>query len=200
MAARTVAFQIGHAMPVFTIVIGRDGSQLQGTEGAAVDIRFHLHYPLHKPRVRGQHAHAPAWHIVALRHGVELNTAFLGAGYLQQADRSFIQDKTVGIVVHDNDTHASGKIHQPLIGLHLCVGSCRHVGVVGPHQFNTAHVHAFQFFKVRLPTVFRLQVVVNHLATQQPRQRRVGGIAGIRHEHLVAGITQRQRHVQYALL
>ena len=103
---------------------------------------------------------------MTLRHGVELNTAVLGARHLQDAEMFFAEDERVRIIVDHNDAMFLGKAYQALVGLATCTTTRRHVGIVRPHEFYTAQVHLFQFVEVRLPTVILTQVVVHNLRTK----------------------------------
>ena len=78
------------------------------------------------------------------------------------------------------------KVHNLLIKFGSGLRSCRHVGIVGPHDFHTAEVHFLQSLKVRLPAVFFRKIVCNYVSTNQVGSRRISRIARIRYQHLVA--------------
>ena len=63
-------------MPFRTILIGLCSGKLQRTECARVDVALYLQYPLDKGGIRGNHAHTPARHIMALAHRIEFDAAF----------------------------------------------------------------------------------------------------------------------------
>ena len=70
------------------------------------------------------------------------------------------------IVVDDDDVLTACEVHQLLVKLRRGVRSCRHIGIVGPHQFDTAHIHFLQLIEVGHPAVFFFQVVVHDLGAQ----------------------------------
>ena len=45
--------------------------------------------------------------------------------------------------------------------------SCRHVRIVCPHDLHTAQIHSFQCLEIRLPAIFRLEVIGHDLRTGQ---------------------------------
>ena len=137
---------------------------------------------------------------MTLRHGVELYAAVLCPRHLQQRDGMLIDDERVGVVVHHHDVVTAREVHQSLVGLHQRRSSCRHVRVVGPHEFHPREVHCLQLLEVRLPLLVLAQVVVHHLSTENLAQRGVCGISRVRHQHLVAGVYEGESGVQYALL
>ena len=93
-----------------------------------------------------------------------------------------------------------GEGHQLFVSLAAGIASSGHVGIVGPHQFHAAQVHALQFLEVGLPAVIFAQVVVYHLGTQYLAQRGVGGVARVGHQYLLAGVDKGERHMQDAFL
>ena len=111
-----------------------------------------------------------------------------------------VEDKRVGVVVHHHDAMAACKIHQPLIGIHPRVAAGGHVGIVGPHQLHPAEVHRLQLVEVGLPPVVLTQVVVHYPRAENLAERGVGGIAGIGHEHTVAGVDEGEGDMEDALL
>ena len=200
VAASAVGSYIGFAVPLLAVAVGFGRCQLYAAESSAVDVALDFQYPLDELGVRGAQAHTPARHVVALRHRVELNAAVLGAGHLQERQRMVVQDEGVGVVVHHDDAMVLCEPHQALVGLHACCAAGGHVGIVGPHQLDAAQVHLLQRVEVGLPAVVLHQVVVHDLGTENFAERRVGGIAWIGHEYLLAGVDEGQRGVQDALL
>ena len=71
-----------------------------------------------------------------------------------------VQDEAVWVVVHNDKVVAQGEIYQFFVRLAPGVGTRRHVGIVGPHDFHARQVHFFQGFEVRLPAVFGQQVII----------------------------------------
>ena len=110
------------------------------------------------------------------------------------------ENERVRIVVNNDDAVLLGKRHQTLVGLATGTATCRHVGIVGPHQLDAREVHLLQLIEVGLPAVVLAQVIVHNLGTQNLAERRVCGIARIRHQDAVARIDEGQRRVQDALL
>ena len=92
------------------------------------------------------------------------------------------------------------KRHQSFVSLTTCIATCRHIGIVGPHQFHMRQVHLLQFVEIGLPTVIFTEIIVHNLCAQYLTQRRVCGITRIGHEHLITRIDESQRHVQDAFL
>ena len=58
----------------------------------------------------------------------------------------------------------------------------------------------FQLVEVRLPAVIFLQIVVNDVGAQDLRERCIGGITRVRHQHRIAGIDKGEGDMQDALL
>ena len=114
-ACQPAAVAVVGVVAVIPVVFGfqcSGGGELHGAEHAAVDVAFHFQYPLHEVGIRGKHADTPARHVVALAHGVELYATLLGAGDAEDTDGVFVQDEAVGVVVHDDDVLAAGKVYQ----------------------------------------------------------------------------------------
>ena len=135
-----------------------------------------------------------------LRHRVELDTAVFGTWYLKQRHRLLVEDEAIGIVVDDDDVVILCKLHQSLVGLTTRIATRRHVGIVGPHQLHVREIHLLQFVEVGLPPIVLTQVVIHNLRTQYLRERCIGGIARIGHEHLVARIHESEGDVEDTLL
>ena len=187
-------------MPLGIVLVGGCRSQLHGAEGARVDVALHLQDPFHKFRVRGQHAHAPSRHVVAFAHGIEFDAALLGTWHLQDAQPLMVEDEAVRVVVDDDDVVPLREVHQFFVGFATRVGTRGHVRIIAPKDFHARQVHLFQGIEIRLPSVFGQQVVVGDLLPEQFAERGVGGIAGVGHQHPVAGIGEGERHVQDAFL
>ena len=191
-------------VPLVAVLVGFGSCQLDASEGAALDVALHLQDPRDELCIGGAEAHTPARHVVALRHRVELNAAVLGTGHLQDAEPlALVEDERIGIVVHHDEVVLAGKGHQPFVGLHAGRCSRGHVGIVHPHQA-TGPLGIFenllQQSEVWLPVVLLLQLVGHGDDAEQLAQRRVGGIAGIGHQHIVAGVDEGERRVEDALL
>ncbi len=200
LAATGIGLDVCHAMPLVGVVVGLGSSQLDASESTALDVRLHLQDPGDELGIGGAEAHTPAWHVVALRHRIELDAAVLGARHLQKRERLVVEDEAVGIVVHHDDVVVLCEPHQTLVGLHAGRSACRHVGIVGPHQPYTRKVHLLQLVEIGLPAVLRTQVVVHNLRAENLAERGIGGIARIGHQHLVARIDESQRDMQDAFL
>ena len=133
MAAVFVKVDIHFVVPFFRIVQCSNGCHLHGLKLSAVDIAFYLQYPFHKLCIRSQHPHTPTGHIVRFTHRIELNTNLFCTFYLQYTQVVVVQNKTVGIVIADNDTVFFSKSHQFFEQFGSGAGACRHVGVIYPH-------------------------------------------------------------------
>ena len=141
LSATGVGLDIGHAMPLVAVVVGFGSSQLDAAESATLNVRLHLQNPCDELGIGGTEAHTPARHVVALRHRVKLDAAFLGTWHLQEREGLVVEDEAIGIVVYDDDVVLLCKTHQTLVGLHAGRSACRHIGIVGPHQLYTRKVH-----------------------------------------------------------
>ena len=146
---------IGLFMPRIVVPIGRSGGKLQGAEHAGVDIAFHFKYPTDESGVTGQHSYTPSGHIVAFAHGVEFYAAILSPRYLQNTDMFLSENETVGIVVDNDYSVATGKLHEPFVGWAACRRTSGHIGIVHPHQPHAGEIHSLKLFKIRLPVIFR---------------------------------------------
>ena len=78
-----IDIHVGKPVPEVGVVVCFGCRKLQSAESSAVNIAFHLEYPAHELSVGCQHADAPARHIVAFRHRIELNAAFFCMRNLQ---------------------------------------------------------------------------------------------------------------------
>ena len=92
------------------------------------------------------------------------------------------------------------EVNQLLIQFASGASTCRHVGIVGPHEFHTLKVHCFQLVEIGMPSVILTQVVVHDLLSQNLAQRCVGRVAGIRNQHLVAWIAESEGDMQDSFL
>ena len=201
LATGCIRLDVGVCVPCLRILVCLCSSQLERTESAGVDVALNLQNPLDEGAVGCQHAYTPSGHVVALRHGVELDAALLGPRHLQDAQVLLaVQDERVGVVVHHHDVVLLGERHNLLIEFASGTSASGHVGIVCPHEFHPRQVHCLQLLKVRLPAVALQEVVVHNLLTQNLAQRSVGGVARIRHQHLVARVAQGEGYVQDALL
>ena len=93
-----------------------------------------------------------------------------------------------------------GKLYQSLVSLHAGIASCRHIGIVGPHQLDMTQVHLLQGFEVGLPSIVLSEIIISYLGTQNLIDGSIGGIARIRNQHLVARIAESQGNVQDTFL
>ena len=82
------------------------------TESTGINVALDFQNPLYESGIGCQHTYAPSRHVVALAHGVELYATLLGAGDAEDTDGVFVQDEAVGVVVHDDDVLAAGKVYQ----------------------------------------------------------------------------------------
>ena len=109
------------------------------------------------------------------------------------------QNHAIWIVVHYHDIMILGKLHQSLICGALGTTSCRHIGIVGPHQFYFREIHLLQLIEVGLPTVVLTQIIIHNLCAKNLAQRCICWVARIRHQHLFAWIHKGQRYMQNTL-
>ena len=130
-----VGVNIELAVPSLIILIRLSSSKLNAAEGAALDVRLYLQYPLDELRIRSTQSDTPTRHIVRLRHGVKLNAAVLGTRYLQDTQMFFAEDKAVGVIVYHNNVVVLSELHQTFISSALSTTTCRHIGIVGPKDF-----------------------------------------------------------------
>ena len=188
-------------MPLGCVCIESLGSsKLNATEGTVLDVALDLEHPRDVILVADHHCHTPTRHVVALRHRIELDTAVLGTRHLENAQTLLTQDERIRIVVHHHDVVILGKLHEPLVGLSLCTATCRHIRIVGPHQFHLREIHLLKLLEIRLPAVVLPQVVVHDLRPEDLRERGIGGVTGIGHQHLVAGIHEGEGDMEDTLL
>ena len=166
LTTTTVEVDVELAVPCLIVLVSLSSSELDATEGAALDVRLHLQNPLNELGVRGTEANAPTRHVMAFRHGVELDAAVLGARHLQDGEMLLAEDEAVGVVVDHDDVVVLSKLDQTLVGLALGTSACRHVGIVRPHQLDAREIHLLQLVEVGLPAVVLAQVVVHNLGTQ----------------------------------
>ena len=92
-----------------------------------------------------------------------------------------------------------GEVHQSLVGFATGACPCGHVRIVAPQQSHPRSVHRFEFVEIRLPLAFRAKIVGHRLCTEQTRERSVGGVTRIGHQHLVAGVDKGQCRVKNPL-
>ena len=191
-----VCLDICHGVPLLAIVVCLSRRQLECAEGSAIYVALHLQYPRYELAIGGKHAHTPAGHIVTLGHGVELYATILCPLYLQDAQfLALVEDEGVGVVVHDDYVVLLGKAHQSFVGLHLCLTTRGHIGIVCPHQFYAREVHLLKLLEVGLPTVALQQVVVYNPCPKQLAQRGVGGITRVGHQHTIARVYEGESDV-----
>ena len=136
---------------------------------------------------------------MALGQGIHFQAALPGAGHRKDG-KLLIEHKGVRIVVHQQDAVLPGKGHQFLEHIPPGGGAGGHVGVVHPHELDTGKVHSFQLRKVRIPSAFLREVVFHQLCLAHAGGRCVCRVAGVRHQHFVAGIKEGQRQQEDALL
>ena len=100
--AACVSLDIGFFVPFCAVVVSLCGCQLQGAESTGINVALDFQNPLYESGIGCQHTYAPSRHVVALAHGVELDTAFFGSRHVQDTDRFTVQNETVRIVVDDD--------------------------------------------------------------------------------------------------
>ncbi len=84
--------------------------------------------------------------------------------------------------------------------LKRCRSSGGHVWVVDPHELDTVEGQAFKSVEIGHPSALFGEVVVEYLGLCESAYRSIGGVAGIGHEHAVAGVQESERNVKYSLL
>ena len=137
---------------------------------------------------------------MALAQGIELDAAVLSSRHLHDAHRVLVEDERIWVVVYHHDVVLLGECHQLFVGFALCHTACRHVRIVGPHQFYVAQVHLFQSVEIGLPSVILSQIVVGNLGTQNLVDGGVGRVSRVRDKHLIARVAEGERYVQNAFL
>ena len=90
--------------------------------------------------------------------------------------------------------------HQPLVQLRRRLGTGRHARIVGPHELDLAQVHRLERLEIRLPSVFRREVIVDDLRADHPGCGGIGRITGVRHQHLITGVDISHGNQQDAFL
>ena len=111
-----------------------------------------------------------------------------------------IADETVRVVVHDQDVVPGAEIHDFLEQLPRRGLARRHVGVIDEHHLHAVQPGLLDRLEIGVEAGLLVQRIGNHLAAREAHGSRVGGVAGIGHEHLVALIEERHAYVHDALL
>ena len=95
-----------------------------------------------------------------------------------------------------------GEVDEALVGLAARGSACRHVGIVGPQQLAVRLMKhdVLELVEVGLPAASFGEVVAHHVGAQELRERGVGWVARVGHQHRVAGVHEGQRGVQDAFL
>ena len=135
---------------------------------------------------------------MALGQGVHLQAELAGAGDGQEG-AGLVEDEAVRVVIDKENAVAAGKVHQLFEDILPGRGSRGHVGIIGPHDLYAREVQLPEGLEVRVPAVGLHQVVGDDPGLAQAGGRCVGGIAGIGHQHPVAGIQKGQRQQKDAL-
>ena len=138
--------------PCVVFAEGADGGEHGGDELAGVDVALDFENPADELRVGGEHAHAPSGHGVALGEGIHLDGDVGGAGCLEDAAGSVVEDEGVGVVVDNDDVMASGKVDGALEDVVGGLGACGHVGVVEPHEPDAVEGEALHGVEVGEPS------------------------------------------------
>ena len=114
---------LGHA--ILRAGESRGGGDLDGGEGAVIEIGFHAGQCGDEARVAGGEAHAPARHGIGFGHRGEFDRDVFGTRHLQHGGRRVAVkiDLRVGEVRDDENAGFFGECHQLLIEIQV-----RHVG------------------------------------------------------------------------
>ena len=92
------------------------GRLLDGHELARIAIVLDVGERLHDLRMAGHERHAPADHVEALRHRMDLDADFLGPVHLQEAQRrTIVAQQDVGRVLDDDDLIGLGEVDDAAI-------------------------------------------------------------------------------------
>ena len=137
LATTCVGVNIVLTMPLLTVVICLSSSQLDTTECSTLNVRLHFQDPLDELSVGSTKSDTPTWHIVALRHRIELDAAVLGTWNLKNTQMLLTEDERIGVIVYYDDIMLLSKRHQSLVSLTTGSASRRHIRIVGPHQLHT---------------------------------------------------------------
>ena len=187
-------------VPLFVALESFARCQHQGLELTGIDVRLHFQNPLNELRIGCNHTHAPSRHIVRLRQRIHLYGYVLGTRNTEDAQRIVVKNETIRVVVDNHYVVALAEIYQSGKKALRSAFAGGHVWIVDPHQFDSFERQAFEGIEIGFPTAFFGEVVGENLSLGESAHRCVGGIAGIWHQHAVAGIDEGERGVQNAFL
>ena len=111
-----------------------------------------------------------------------------------------VTDETVRVVIDDEDPMATAEIGDLRVKFLRRTGARGHTRIVGPHHLHAGEVHRLQGVEIRHPALFGHEVVLDDLRLRDLGGRRIGGIARIRDQHLVAGVEEGERNQEDTLL
>ena len=137
---------------------------------------------------------------MGLTQGIELKAAIPSTIGGKDRDRFLCQDKGIWIVIDKENLVLFGEVHEPLVKLRGGTGASGHIRIIDPHQLDTLKIHVLKLVEIRKPAVLCLEVVGEDLTAGETDSGGIRGIAGIRHEDLVAGVDESQGDQQYTFL
>ena len=142
VAQRVAPGQVGLVDPLRVVghlVHGHDGGDLDGLEGAVVEVALELGERGDDLGVAHQERHPPPRHRERLGERVQLDGHVLGPGDLQDRRRLVAVEGDVGIgeVVHEDDVVLTGEVDD---ALHPGQVDTRRGGVVGERQHDDARL------------------------------------------------------------
>ena len=111
-----------------------------------------------------------------------------------------VADEAVRVVIDNEDSVPTAEIGDLRVKFLRRAGTRGHARIVGPHHFHAGEVHRLQGVKIRHPALFGHEVILDHFRFGNPGGRRIGGIARIRDQHLVAGVEEGERDQEDTLL
>ena len=127
---------------------------------------------------------------MTLRQRVELHSNLHCALNLQNAHRLRVTNKTIRVVVDNQDIVLSTELDQLLEQLRRRSLTRRHIGIVHQHHLDALQTCRLDSLEIGQETGLLVQRIGNHHTTRQLNCRAISGITGIGNQHLVAHIEE----------
>ena len=102
--------------------------------------------------------------------------------------------------MHDQDVVLGSEVDDALEELHRGGLSRRHVGVIDEHHLHAVEAGPFDGLEIGVEVRLLVERIGQHHAAGQPHGGRIGRIAGVGHEDLVARVEERHADVHDTLL
>ena len=179
-----------------------DPRVLDRVEDPGVRVFLHLADRGDELRIPDGHADPPARHVVGLREGVELDAHLLRpfGGEKTEPFLAVENDLAVRVVVADGDVVRLREGDEPVEELPRRAGAGRVVRVVQEHPRRTFPDIGRNLFENGKIIIFRTDRDIVRNALSHEDARPVGGIAGVGHQHDVAGVDPGHHEVVTPLL